>query len=241
VTELRSGARKFIYITIFVALASETLLIRPNQSTHSFGIIPVLLLLALVGVSWRFPIPFGRRRKLYFDTTFLLAAVLFLAPEIAIPVCAAGTVLGQVLCKRSGAEIAFNGAQSAFQALAASLAISTLGWSWSIGSTRLAELLPALLAAGTIAYVVNTLLVNAMIAFQSGDSILTIWSPAELRPGWSELASHLMQVLAAGAVYGVLREGHAGEALAALCAAGALAALQRALRKHIRTQAPAGH
>jgi hypothetical protein len=195
----------------------------------------------LIGVSWRFPIPFGRRRKFYFDTTFLLAAVLFLQPEIAIPVCAAGTVLGQLLCKRSGAEIAFNGVQSAFQALAASLAISTLGWSWSSGSTRLSELLPALLVAGVIVYLVNTLLVNAMIAFQSGDPISTIWSPAQLRPGRSELASHLLQILGAGAVFGMLLEGHAGEAFAALLAACTLAALQWSLRKHVRPQASAGN
>jgi hypothetical protein len=195
--------------------------------------------MGLIAASWRFPIRFGRQRKFYFDTTFLLAAVLFLAPVIAVPLCAAGTVLGQLLRGRSTAEVAFNSSQSAFQALLAGIALQWTGWA-PMDDHRLGELMGALFLAGAIAYAVNTLLVNTMISLQSGDDLVSIVAPGNLLPGRTELWTQILQILGAGVVFGFLHEGLAVEALGATVGFAAVAMIVSLGRRISRPQAGIG-
>ncbi|MEX2238747.1 MAG: EAL domain-containing protein [Dehalococcoidia bacterium] len=121
----------------------------------------------VVAIARRFPLELSRKTKFYADGAVILAAVLLLPPLVAVLTVVAGVAASE-LPKRAPLQMAFNVAETAISVSAASLVFHALAHD-GFGYGAVASIdIPAIMAAAVVLYLVNTLLVDAVVAIYTG-------------------------------------------------------------------------
>jgi diguanylate cyclase (GGDEF)-like protein len=155
------------------------------------------LAVAMVGfmiIAWLFPLPFAFQTKLYLDTSVLFAAIMLFDPGVAMLIAAAGTLVAHALRRRTVAESVFNAGQIALQAAAGGLILGFAGWSPQSFRFERGVDAVALVAAGVVIYLVNTVLLAGVIAIQTSLNPFLVWHEATLDTSPTEILSHLSQL-----------------------------------------------
>jgi diguanylate cyclase (GGDEF)-like protein len=153
-----------------------------------------LVVAALGGAAWYFPLQFGPRARIQLDTAVVVAAVLLFPPGVAAVVAGVGPLLANARRREPWPQAGFNAAQYALQALAGGMILGALGWRVDAPSFDWPQpLLPALLA-GVLMHAVNTGAVAGMVALQDRRSFRRIWRMLALTSDRAELLAHLAQI-----------------------------------------------
>ena len=103
-----------IYIAgmvLLVTCLAIPALLRADPLAPSDLILAVVLG-GLMMIAWLEPFPLSFKRKLYLDTSVVVAAILLLQPGVAMIAVGAGTLLAQVIRRQGLAQSAFNAAQT---------------------------------------------------------------------------------------------------------------------------------
>lgn len=192
---LRIQTKIFVGLTAFVAIAC--LIWAVAISTEAPPARPGLavIAIALMTGAYLFPLPFAFRTKIFLDTSVLVAAILLFDPGTAAAVAAIGALLGQLFRRTPIEQVLFNTAEITLQAVAGAMILRAGDWhvsNFEIGSWRG----PGLLAAATVSmWLINTLLVAAVIAIQSGLTLRQTWSDATYHADAEELLGHVAQIV----------------------------------------------
>ena len=203
-----SGLRPSVILYI-AAVTLSALALLPIAACYTVlpsrhQVLVALLMSGLLILALRFPLHVGKKTKLVFDTSVLLAAVLLFGPAMAMTVVGGGMLAGQLIRRASWVQIVFNSSQAVLQVAVGSLLLTAAGW--QITDLRLNQpaqllVLPLVVA---VMYLINTGAVAIFIALQSEQPIVPVWqqSMRNLR-----LLEHLAQ-LAIG-LLAVIVEDHA--------------------------------
>lgn len=159
-----------------------------------------LIFTGLVTLAKRFPLHFALKTKLTLDTTVLFAAILLFDPASAMVLAGSGTLLAHIIGRRGWLQASFNSAQAVLKVGAGALLLAGGGWDVvQLAFDHPAQWLLPVAAAGTM-YVVDTLVVQVMVALQMRLSPLLLWRRATGLAGAEELAQFALGLLAAAIV-----------------------------------------
>jgi diguanylate cyclase (GGDEF)-like protein len=190
---LRGPTKLFLAFLVLAALAVAGFALaieppRPAEAPLALGFGAAMVVAAL------FPLSFGPKRQLVFDTAILSGAVLLFTPGTAIAVVALGQAAASLIQRRERLEATFNAAQFAVQAAAGAWIAASLGW--NAESTPLAwpAALVVVLATGGVMHVVNTGTVALIVALQERQPFLPVWSSTALGMTRAEVLAHLAQL-----------------------------------------------
>ncbi len=184
----------YIGILALIAVSGTAGALRLTPPLHPQYVLLALVYAGLVTTAFLFPLPFAFKTKLCLDTGVIFAAVLLFTPGISMLIAGVGTLAAQVVRRRSGRQIVFNGAQTALQAAAAAGILAVGGWEPS--QLRSADIgyVHLLIGAALAMYLVNTLSVATMVGLQTRQSPLRFWHSVMLRAGRVEHLTHCSQV-----------------------------------------------
>jgi diguanylate cyclase (GGDEF)-like protein/PAS domain S-box-containing protein len=192
-----TGQRFFVALTL--SMVGLTVLLvasaaAPDRDTlTTAGVLTVLL-----AVAWLYPLPIAFKRRLYFDTSVLIAAIILLPTGYAMAAAGFGTLLAHLVRRQGWVEAAFNAALMMAQAAVGGLVLVA----FDARNPPSAEEIAPILLAGVAMYVVNHLLVGTMVAIQSGRPTFAVWRQAAMDDGGIGILGHLSQVaVGALAVY----------------------------------------
>jgi diguanylate cyclase (GGDEF)-like protein len=132
----------------------------------------------LTALAWLYPIPLAFKRKLFLDTSVLVAAVLLLPPGPATLAVGVGTLLAHVLRRQEWAEASFNTAQSMLQAGTTGLILLATHGAVDLHAIDGPDLLTATAIAAVSTFVIGNLCVTTMVALEAGTPPPRIWYQA---------------------------------------------------------------
>ncbi len=198
--ELRWGARLYWVAVILAALALFGLLLVGSSRRADHGVALALVFAVLLILVRRFPLHVAPQTKLTLDTAVLFAVVLLFEPVVAVALAGLGTLLAQGLGRRGGLEALFNSAQAMLRVGVAALLLAAVGWDVARLSLAQPEQLLGLAAAAGAIHVVNALVVQTMVALQTGLALLPAWRHGLALAGVEELAQVALGLLAAAIV-----------------------------------------
>ncbi len=147
----------------------------------------------LMTVAWLVPIPLSFKRKLFLDTSVVVAAILLLPPGIAMIAVGAGTLLAQAIRRQDPAQSAFNAAQTMLQAGAGGFIVTGTDGQIGAGSEGDPPILLLVLIASAATFLITNLSVATAIALDSGTAIVRQWIDTLRHMSREEVAIHLAQ------------------------------------------------
>lgn len=132
-------------------------------------------LAAAMALAWLFPIPIATKTKYYVDSAVIVAATLLLQPVLALIALGSGTLIAHGLRRNSRdvAQALFNAAQVTL--IAATVIVFLLAGGWSPGrdATPDLDVLPSVVVAAVVIYVLSVLLVSIIAALETSVPILS--------------------------------------------------------------------
>lgn len=163
-------------------------------------LVPILVFTGLVTLAKRFPLHFALRTKLTLDTTVLFAAILLFDPASAMALAGSGTLLAQTIGRGGWVQTPFNSAQAMLKVGAGALLLAGGGWNVEqLAFDHPERLLMPVVAAGAM-HVIDTLVVQVMVALQMSLSPRLLWRRAIGLAAAEELAQFALGLLAAAVV-----------------------------------------
>lgn len=181
-----------------VSLGVGTALAAPRAADH--GVLLALAFTALLVGAKRFPLHVAPKTKVTLDTVVLFAAVLLFDPVVAMALAAAGTLLAQWLGRQGGFQTLFNSAQAVLRVGVSALLLVLVEWDVARVSFAHPEQLLILAGAAGVMYVLDALIVQMMVAAQTGLTPRLVWRQALRLGGAEELAQLALGVLAAAVI-----------------------------------------
>ena len=198
--ELRWAARLYWAAVILAAVALFGLLLVGTSRRDDHGVVLALAFAALLILVLRFPLHVAPQTKLALDTAVLFAVTLLFDPVVAMALAGLGTLLAQGLDRQGGLAAPFNSAQAVLRVGVAALPLAAVGWDVARLSFAQPERLLGLAAAAGAIHVVNVLVVQTMVALQTGLALLPAWRHGLALAGVEELAQVALGLLAAAIV-----------------------------------------
>ncbi len=198
--ELRWAARLYWVAAILAALALFGLLFVGTSRRDDHGVVLALAFAALLILVLRFPLHVAPQTKLALDTAVLFAVTLLFDPVVAVALAGLGTLLAQGLGRQGWLAALFNSAQAMLRIGVAALLLAAVGWDVARLSFAQPEQLLGLAAAAGAIHVVNALVVQTMVALQTGLALLPAWRHGLALAGVEELAQVALGLLAAAIV-----------------------------------------
>jgi len=174
---MQPPVRLQIFVWAAVAAAHVVLLasIRLAPRPASSEIAVALLLAAMVSVAHTFPVQLAPRLRVSADTAPAFAAALLLPPPLAIAVSVLGIAAGEAVRRGAAIQLAYNVAVATLRAGAAAAAFAALSPGSLTTEPDPSRVSLAFVAAGVAMYVVNVVLVDAVVAIQRRLNPLRGW------------------------------------------------------------------
>jgi len=194
VATLPFPARLYSAVLTAVALGLSIALLIPAGVPDTRGVLSAIGFGGLTALAWLHPVPLAFKRKLFFDTSVIVAAVLLLPPGRAALIIGAGTLIAHVLRREEWGQGVFNAAQTMLQTVITGL---ILGDARGV-MERVPADGPALLAVTAIAsastFLISNLSVTTMIGLETGVSPPQMWYQAIRNADLIEYLGHGAQV-----------------------------------------------
>lgn len=146
---------------------------------------------ALMTLAWLYPLRLAFKRRLYLDTSVLIAAIVLLPTGLVMLAACVGTLTAQRIQRQDRVQSIFNGAQMMAQAAAGGLLVAA----FDDRIPHRPEAVGYVLLAGIGIFVVNVIAVGTMVAIQSGASPVAIWRQSVTDDSGMGLFGHLSQVV----------------------------------------------
>jgi signal transduction histidine kinase len=134
-----------------------------------------MVLAAAMALAWLFPIPIAPQTKYYVDTAVIIAAALLLQPAMALTAVGSGTLIAHA-ARRKSRDLA----QAFFNTATVMLIVGTVilfliagGWGPRRSATLYVDILPYLVVAGIIIYVLSVVFVSTIAALETSVPVLT--------------------------------------------------------------------
>lgn len=153
------------------------------------------VVIALLTVAWLYPLPLAFKRRLYLDTSVLIAAIILLPTGYAMAAAGIGTLLAHLIRRQDGIQATFNALLILAQTAVGGVFLAR----YDDRIPHSPETVGYLLVAGVAMFMANHLLVATMVAMQTGRSPIVMWRQAGIDDSGMGLLGHLSQV-AVGAV-----------------------------------------
>ncbi len=187
-------ARLYCAVLTAVSLGLSIALLIPAGVPDARGVLSAIGFGGLTALAWLHPVPLAFKRKLFFDTSVIVAAVLLLPLGRAALIIGAGTLIGHVLRREDWGQGLFNVAQTMLQTVITGLLLGdTRGIMEPVPTDG-----PALLAVTAIAsvstFLIGNLSVTTMIALETGVSPPQMWYQAIRNADLIEYLGHGAQV-----------------------------------------------
>ncbi len=196
--ELPRSAKLYGGALTLAALALAVGLLAPSEVPGTRDGLLAIGCGGLTVLAWLHPIPLAFKRKLFLDTSVLVAAVLLLPPGLATLAVGMGTLLAQALRGEDRAQATFNTAQAMVQAGATSLILSGVDWGVGAAADPMVVNGPDVLAVTAIAsvstFVVGNISVATMIALETGTPPPRLWYQTLRNADGIEYLGHGAQV-----------------------------------------------
>jgi diguanylate cyclase (GGDEF)-like protein len=157
-------------------------------------LILAVVLGGLMMVAWLEPFPLSFKRKLYLDTSVVVAAILLLQPGIAMIAVGAGTLLAQIIRRQGLGQSAFNAAQTMLQAGAGGLIVTGAGGRTSADSVGDPPILALVLIASAVIFLISNVSVATAIALETETSPFKLWLNTIRHASREEFYIYLAQV-----------------------------------------------
>ncbi len=156
-------------IVLVVACLAIPAVLRADPLAPSDLAVAVVLG-GLMTIAWLVPFPLSFKRKLYLDTSVVVAAILLLQPAAAMIAVGAGTLLAQVIRRQDPAQSAFNAAQTMLQAAVGGVIVTGADGRISGDSLGDPPVLALVLVASAAIFLVANLSVTTAVALETGVS-----------------------------------------------------------------------
>jgi PAS domain-containing protein len=207
VPPLRRCARLYITGLTALAIACLSVLLARTSRPDAGSLLLSLGLLAALSVAIRYPLPFAWKTRLYLDTCVVMAAVLLLEPGPAMLLVVLAPLSSGLRHRDGRAEVLFYSSQMGLQAAAGSLTLAALGWDIAAPPFDRPAALLAVLAAGIVMYLVNTVSVATIVGLQESQSPARVWFTSTSNIDRAEAAAHLAQV-GVGLLTAIVADAH---------------------------------
>ena len=148
----------------------------------------------LTALAWLHPIPLAFKRKLFFDTSVIVAAILLLPPGLAAMAIGAGTFLAHALRREDWAQATFNTAQIMLQTGITGLLLQSASGIFERVPGEGPAVLGVTVMASVSTFIIGNLAVTTMIALETGTSPPRIWYQAITNADAVEYLGHGAQV-----------------------------------------------
>ncbi len=185
-----------IYIAgmvLLVTCLAIPALLRADPLAPSDLILAVVLG-GLMMIAWLEPFPLSFKRKLYLDTSVVVAAILLLQPGVAMIAVGAGTLLAQVIRRQGLAQSAFNAAQTMLQAGVGGIIVTGADGRINADSVGDPPVLALVLIASAVIFLISNVCVATAIALETGTSPFRLWLNTVRHASREEIYTYLAQV-----------------------------------------------
>ena len=179
----------FIYMAVLgaVAVAAVVAAILRGGSISLDHAPMAALLLGLMTLAGRRPLPFGTHARLYLDTAVVLAAVLLLPPGLALLIAGIGWLAANLPHHTEWIEATFNGVQGVLLAASAAAVLTVTGLWHRDHPFAHPGFLAGIILAGLAMHVVNTVTLAGILAISGKENVVSAW----LRVAWPDAVDGL--------------------------------------------------
>jgi diguanylate cyclase (GGDEF)-like protein len=148
----------------------------------------------LMAIAWLYPLSLSFKRRLYLDTSVLVALILLLPPGVAMVVAGAGTILAHAIRREDWVQATFNTAQIMVQAATGALILEAFEGTTRHQPAHSPGTVGLVLVAGAAMYLVTNLAVATMVALQSRMVPSHLWYQAVFQTNRVELLGQVTQI-----------------------------------------------
>src|SRR5215204_4936377 len=169
-TPLPWSVRIYIAGMVLLVTCIAILAVHRADPLAPSDLILAVVLGGLMMIAWLEPFPLSFKRKLYLDTTVVVAVILLLQPGVAMIAVGAGTLLAQIIRRQDLAQSAFNAAQTMLQAGVGGIIMTGAGRRINADSVGDPLVLALVVTASAIIFLITNVSVATAIALETGSS-----------------------------------------------------------------------
>ncbi len=178
--ELPTPMRRYIMALAILAVAWTAVNLTVMGEPERVPLWTALAIGVATVVAWLFPIHFSYKTKKLVDTGIVFAAVLLIAPGLAMLVTGVATMLAHALrpASRHTPQAVFNGAQVALQAGVAGGILAIAGWQPGHDLFERWRLVPVMVLAGVAMVITSVVAISVIVALQANTDSIWRWTRA---------------------------------------------------------------
>ena len=195
--------------TVTAAAVAIALLLTPGTHASAFQTQLAALMVVMACIAMQFPLQVTPKIKVNTSSAVYFTAALTLAPGTAVVVAGVSQLAGGLILvrrrnpltgrpRRRLIDTIFNASQWMLATSSSGVVFHWLGGSVDSGSTLL--WFSALVAAATVMYLVNTVLVAIVAAIQTKQRLVTIWIAGRRVDAITEAGLYTISAVASAAV-----------------------------------------